>query len=221
MKLNQETLLARIAELKEMGQRAAQSETGSRGILEVDAGLARGFRTAALSFIAKVFGADHSHYQEFDRACSGRWPSDVAQGLAIIDVLRSEIEQGWLTTFGALVAAELFGSFIEMAQHLLAEGYQHAAAVMAGGVLEGHLRRLCEANGIDTYTEKSGAKVPKKADLMNAELAKAGVYTSIDQKLVTGWLGIRNAAAHGKYDEYDQAQVKNMIDGILSFMGKF
>ncbi|MFZ0592306.1 MAG: hypothetical protein WAM39_17735, partial [Bryobacteraceae bacterium] len=95
-----------------------------------------------------------------------------------------------------LVHADVFSDFLEMADHLLEQGYKDAAAVIVGSVLEEHLRKLCQKHGLGT-TINSGA--PKKADLINADLAGAMVYPKLDQKNVTAWLDVRNKAAHGKY----------------------
>jgi hypothetical protein len=59
---------------------------------------------------------------------------------------------------------------------------------------------------------------PKKADTLNAELAKAETYNKLEQKQVTAWLGLRNHAAHGEYDEYDHAQVAGLVRDLRGFM---
>ena len=59
---------------------------------------------------------------------------------------------------------------------------------------------------------------PKKADLLNSDLAKSNVYSKLDLKNVTAWLDLRNNAAHGKYDEYTREQVAVMISGIRDFL---
>jgi len=220
MRANKELLLKRLGELKQMGEAALKTEQGDKYIRYLDQGASRGFRVAGLSFIGNTFGIDHSHYKEFQKCVNGTQIGDIAQGLAILEVLRVEIEQGWLSSISALVAADLFGDFLEMAKYLVGEGYKDAAAVMAGGVLEGHLRRLCGNRQIDTHVTKNGSPSPKKADQLNAELAKDTAYVTTDQKLVTGWLGVRNDAAHGHYDRYTGEQVENMIQGILFFMSK-
>ena len=84
--------------------------------------------------------------------------------------------------------------------------------------VEEHLRQLCVANGLSVESIKSGKPIPKKADLINAELATAGVYGKLDQKSVTSWLDLRNKAAHGKYNEYTKEQVDLMIQGVSNFM---
>jgi hypothetical protein len=60
----------------------------------------------------------------------------------------------------------------------------------------------------------------KKADQMNADLAKANVYNMLDQKQITTWLDLRNKAAHGKYSEYTEDQVGLMIQGVINFMAR-
>lgn len=53
---------------------------------------------------------------------------------------------------------------------------------------------------------------------MNSDLAKADIYSKLDQKNITAWLDLRNKAAHGQYDQYDDAQVKLLIDNIRNFI---
>ncbi|MDX6610131.1 MAG: hypothetical protein QOF85_2056 [Solirubrobacterales bacterium] len=88
----------------------------------------------------------------------------------------------------------MFADFLEMANHLLGEGYKDAAAVIAGSTLEGHLRTLAEKLGLPTSNDVGE---PLKAARLNEDLRKAEAYEKNDQKAVTAWLGIRNDAAHG------------------------
>ena len=124
-------------------------------------------------------------------------------------------------TVKGLVTAELFADFLEMADHLLQQGYKDPAAVIIGSVLEEHLRQLCNANSISIEIENNqGILIPKKADRLNSDLAKENVYSKLDQKAATMWLDLRNKAAHGKYDEYTSEQVTNMYSGITEFMAR-
>ncbi len=130
--------------------------------------------------------------------------------------LRLDYDEGYLNTIQGLVRAELFADFLEMAEHLLEQGYKDPAAVLVGGVIEEHLRALCLAHPIPI--EQSGK--PKNADTMNNELAKAGVYNKLDQKNVTAWLDLRNKAAHGKYNMYTKEQVSTMTLGVNEFTAR-
>jgi hypothetical protein len=40
-------------------------------------------------------------------------------------------------------------------------------------------------------------------------------------KIVTGWLGIRNSAAHGKFDDFTEDQVAQLISGVREFVARF
>lgn len=107
-----------------------------------------------------------------------------------------------------------------MAEHVLDTGYKDPAAVMCGSVLEEHLRQLCLKNGIDTVTSRDRKDIPKKADSLNADLARAGIYSKLDQKMITSWLDLRNFAAHGHYEEYTADQVKNFLSSVTEFMAR-
>lgn len=179
-----------------------------------------GFRTAALSFIDRVYGASHPHFSQFEDRTKASYAGDAERGLAILQAIRSEIAGGWLFTVKGMVASELFSDFLDMAEHLLGQGYKDAAAVMIGSVLEEHLRQLCQRHSIDVADEKDGKLVPRKADRLNSELAKSSVYSAIDQKQVTAWLGLRNEAAHGHYDQYTTQQVEQLLSGVISFVAR-
>lgn len=180
------------------------------------------FRTASLSFIDKVFGADHTYYKEFVKCVDDHSPSEVVEGRGILKAVKQEIDEGWLITVKGIVSAEIFTDFLEMANHLRTQGYKDSAAVMVGGVLEEHLRQMCINNGIpNTVTSpKDGKESHKTSDRMNNELAAAGVYGKLYQKSVTSWLDLRNKAAHGHFEEYDQRQVELMESGVLDFITK-
>jgi hypothetical protein len=102
-----------------------------------------------------------------------------------------------------------------MAEHLLAEDYlgsKDAAAVLAGGTLEEHLRQLCIKNKIP---------IEKSVETMNTKLRTADVYGLNEQKQVTAWYGLRNSAAHAKYDEYDKKDVALFLQGLRYFISKY
>ena len=140
------------------------------------------------------------------------------QGKNGLTGLHEDLKAGYLKSFSELIHAEIFSDYIEMAEYLLEEGYKDPAAVITGSTLEEHLRKLCIKNGIDIVTMSKGKLVPKKADTLNSELTKEGVYSKLELKSVLAWLDLRNKAAHGKYKEYDENQVKQMIMGVRDFI---
>jgi hypothetical protein len=62
---------------------------------------------------------------------------------------------------------------------------------------------------------------PKKLNLMNADLAKQGVYDKNTEKMVTWLAGLRNDAAHGQYGNYDADRVNLMIDSVRNFVTSY
>jgi hypothetical protein len=139
----------------------------------------------------------------------------VTQLRGVLSSLQADLQAGFLKSASQLVRGELFGDFLEMAEHLVEEGYKDAAAVIAGSTLEAHLRQLCQSHGIDLAVDEGRAR---KAESLNVDLAKVEVYSKLDQKSVTAWLGLRNNAAHGHYDQYETGQVSLLISGIRDFI---
>ncbi len=143
--------------------------------------------------------------------------SDIMRSkVGALRALRRDYDAGYLSSVQSLVRAEVFADFLEMAEHLLEQGYKDPCAVLVGGVLEDHLRSLCQGRGIPL--QMSGK--PKKADSMNNDLASAGVYSKLDQKNVTAWLDLRNKAAHAQYGEYNADQVQNLLIGVREFAAR-
>ena len=131
----------------------------------------------------------------------------------ILKALKHDYNAGYLQSIEEIVHADVFSDFLEMAEHLLGEKYKDPAAVMVGGVLEEHLRKLCIKSGIQISENNR----PKKVDRLNSDLGGKDVYTKLDQKSVTAWLDLRNKAAHGKYSEYTIDQVLIMLQGVRNF----
>lgn len=159
-----------------------------------------------------------SRYLEEAMAVHKTWPITSPGRLnllaAILMALKADFEAGHLNSIIEIIHAELFADFLEMADHLLEQGFKDPAAVIAGSVLEEHLRKLCVKHGL--HIDHAGR--PKKADTLNADLGNADVYSKLDQKNVTAWLGLRNSAAHGKYNEYTQAQVSLLVQSVRDFI---
>lgn len=219
--MNTEKLLERVDELATMAAEARRHvRTEHHGTVWLKYEGFYKFKTAATSFILKRFGKEHPYFTEFVEHSSSGTVSNVEIGLGILDAVRDEIRNGCLLTTRGLISADIFGDFMEMAEHLLEENYKDPATVLIGSALEQHLRNLAVAHGVGTIFENRGSITKKKADLLNADLAKAGVYSKIDQKSITAWLGIRNDAAHGHFDNYNKESVQFMLGAVSEFIGR-
>jgi|SRR5271165_3285737 len=135
--------------------------------------------------------------------------------LGVLRAIKADVEAGWLSTVAEVLHADTFANFLEQSTELLDKGYKDAAAVLAGAVLEAHLKLLCQKFSVPV-AQPSGA--PKKATVINVDLVKAGTYGTVQQKAIDAWQGIRNSAAHGDFNDYDEIAVRNMNSGVTAFI---
>jgi hypothetical protein len=132
--------------------------------------------------------------------------------------LRRAVDAGLLVDLRRLLQADIFADFLEMAEHLLTEGFKDAAAVLIGGVLEDTLRKLSQSKGLPVVNSQGK---PLTIDPLNVGLAKADVYQALTKKQITSWADLRNNAAHGNYDKYTPSEVKEMLLFVQRFSGDF
>lgn len=181
----------------------------------VDQNILDEWRIKVKNLLSKSCGLDSEHYKEF---VTGEKPHGFESNLsqfkrlkAVFNAAKDDFAGGYLISIKSLVQAELFDSELEQAKELLNSGYQLAAAVIAGIVLETALRDLCDRNNIPHG----------KLDKMNADLAKIGFYNKLQQKRITALADIRNCAAHGKPEEFNQEDVILMISDIERFLANY
>ncbi len=172
------------------------------------------WRVKAKSLISRACGNESEHLAEFTR---GEAPQHFDSNHEVLKRLRpiflaarSDFQGGHLASLRSLVQAELFDSELDQATELLSQGYKGPAAVVAGVVLETTLRDLCD--------QQSPLIPHGKLDQMNAALAKAGVYNKLQQKRITAIADIRNSAAHGKWSEFSESDVTDMIKDVQRFL---
>lgn len=210
-------ILDRLTALIDMGERvlATQRSPGEMVIGDdrVDTQLAYQWATSVQHLLARVFGHDSEHYRNFEAQTRTLTYSPVCHAQGILKAAKDDYEHGHLFEMRRLVQAEVFGDFLEQAEHLLDAGYYQAAAVLTGGVLEDGLRKLCLANGI-AVAKRS------KVDAMNANLAKKGVFSVLTQKRITVLADLRNKAAHGKWNEFTGDDVREMVQATRQLMEK-
>lgn len=217
--MTKENLLKRVDHLINQGQDVVRTKIFRelKGNY-VNYGKQMGFRSATLSFIENLYSSKHNYYKDFDQRVKGHSLAEAESGINILTAIKTEIENDWLLTIKELVSSEIFADFLEMSKHFLDLKYKDPAAVMIGSTLEEHLRQLCSKHSVISTFEKNGDLIPKKANLLNADLVKNGAYGVLEQKNVTAWLDLRNRAAHGNYDEYSIEQVDLMYQGVSNFI---
>lgn len=211
------TLIERAKYVIELGKEAINQRADDVSANNVKC---RSFKASGLTYLLDLFGEGHPYFNAFKGALQYSYIYNVEEAIGIMNSVINEIERGWLASVKSIVSAEIFSDFLEMAEYLLSEGYKDPSAVMIGSVLEEHLRQLCVKYDIDLTNIKGDKAVPKKADLLNAELCSKDVHNKLDQKSITSWLDLRNKAAHGKYSEYTKDQVELMYQGVLNFIAR-
>ena len=143
--MNSEKLISRVDELIQMGTDVLATETGGGGsIRSVDVISFYKFRSASISFVMKLFGETHPYFTAFSEKVSDAMPLATKCGIGMLHAVKGEIEQGWLTSTRGLISADIFGDFLEMAEHLLTESYKDPAAVLIGSALEQHLKTYAQ-----------------------------------------------------------------------------
>jgi hypothetical protein len=154
----------------------------------------------------------------FDEA----FPPLLIKHVAILKAMKFAYEKGHLDDIAVLVHADLFGDFLEMAGYLLGEGFKDPAAMLTGGVLEEHLRKLCAKQAIPlTVTKARGVIQKNMINQMNTDLYGASVYPKPELMQIQAWGAIRNSADHGKFGDYTKEQVEAMQQGVLGFISRY
>ncbi len=212
-----ERIATRISELIEMGERLLQTKREpSPGTIAfdsfVDSEKAHQWFTSVQSILSRGLGSDSAHYKNFSAiAAKSLTFTPVRRGQGILRAALEDFQHGYLFDIRRLIAAEVSADFLEQAKELYSASYNGPAALMAGCVLEDCLRRLCRRHEL-ALPERP------KLDAMNADLARAGVYNKLTQKRITALADIRNNAAHGNWNQFDQADVRDMINWIANFV---
>jgi hypothetical protein len=144
-------------------------------------------------------------------------------GISFLKSIRHDLEQGLFEDISSQIDAEISAEYLNQAEALLSysrpdDRGEVAAAVITGAVLEHGLRMLCGKLEPQEPVE-SGGKALTLGGLIEA-LKKRTVFNELTAKQLRGWADIRNAAAHGKFDEFTRSQVEAMVSGVTDFLAR-
>lgn len=170
-----------------------------------------GWKAQAGTFVEATCGRESVYYERFTEAVKRNAASSAGQGAAILESIAADITGGHLRKVADLAVAEVFGDFLDMAEHLLSAGYVVPAASLLGAVLEDALRRLCSRNDL---------KISKADDIaaLNNRLASKDIYSNLVRKQVDLWSAVRNAADHGQFSDVRVDDVQAMHIGVVVFL---
>jgi hypothetical protein len=204
----------RLGELVDEGNKVAALEKPSAVgayIQDEDKAALHAWLAKVHNIIATIFG-EHGPYYIQLVGLAKRGVEHSNEVYPIVGLLRgalSDLENGFLLGQEFLIAGEIFDSVLQQAKHLTVSGYKDAAAVLARVVLEDALQRISRSEGLDATLN---------AARLNDALKQKGRYPQPQWRQVLAWLDIGNAAAHGKFDEYDQAAVERLLDDVERFL---
>lgn len=57
-------------------------------------------------------------------------------------------------------------------------------------------------------------------DSLNQNIAGAGVFNASTRSQIDAWRHIRNAADHGNFAEYNEEDVRRMVDGVRDLLSR-
>lgn len=173
------------------------------------------WQVSCLQLFSQIFGAESNYISEFKNHTRFINSEDnydnLRNALGVLKGAKDDYENSYLFDTRTLIEAEVFDEFLEQAEELFKKRYYQAAAVIAGCVLEDGLRKLGQRKIPSFPTGKT-------IDPMNIELAKAGIYNALWQKKITALADTRNKAAHGKWTEFTEKDVEDMIRDVRRFM---
>lgn len=129
----------------------------------------------------------------------------LQQQIAILESIEKRFESS-LFDIKQLVQADLFDSELDVARELLKNKFARAAGAVAGVVLEGHLKQVCDNHNLP---KKSGTIA-----VLNDVLKAAGVI-ELSQSRHIQFLGdIRNKCGHKNPTEPTVEEVDELITGV-------
>lgn len=134
----------------------------------------------------------------------------IAQFEQQLNILKSLSNRFESTLFDIkqLVQADVFDNEIEVSEELLKKGFVRAAGAIAGVVLEGHLKIVCENHKI-----KIVKKNPSISDY-NDLLKKDGIIEAPEWRKIQYLGDIRNTCDHKKKVDPKNEDIEELIGGV-------
>lgn len=204
----------RMKKLIKEGERIASTALGIIPYIG-DSAKVHSWLASVKNILELTFGDKSTYSIDLNNICklsSNVKSQDVFLSMkGLLEGALDDLESGFLVGQEFLIAGEIFDSVLEQAKHLNKAGHKDPAAVLARVVVEDALRRISRKENLDDT---------KKASDLNNELKKAGRYGQPRWRRVQALLDIGNAAAHGKFDEYNSDDVKTIIEEVERFLAE-
>jgi len=170
------------------------------------------------NIIETTFGKNSSRFKRNEELSNGKThlPTQINKIVGLLKAGLSDLEGGFLVSQEFLIAGEIFADVLEQSKYFHSLKHKDVAAMLARTVLEDGLKRIARQEGIELTQYPK--KIAKKASALNDELKKKGRYQEPQRSSIQAWLATGNAAAHGNFNDYDDDEVKTMLEGIEHFL---
>ncbi|HYQ46208.1 MAG TPA: hypothetical protein VER11_29765 [Polyangiaceae bacterium] len=208
---------AKIEKLLTQGEAVLRTRKHQQGVMggseeRVDRNLFGVWAPNVGALVRSVLGESSEHYQRIKNELRTTWPSSTEVIIAVLRSMLDAVNEGYVFDFRGLVRADVESDLISQASDLLDAGHDRAACVIAGSVLEAHLRDIAASWGV-IVTNAAGKHLTLGP--LAIELKKVGAFDGIMQKKVDYLAGLRNEAAHGNPFENRAEDVRRMIADVL------
>ena len=175
----------------------------------------RALVTGALAAVARIAGADSEYYKTIRKPDTDERISVAGPGgpkiipsiLGSLKALRTAVEAGLLRSIEVRLRAAIHDDLLVQSEDLNQAGYHAAAIVLAGGVLENHLRSLCETRELEW---RGSGSISKYNDLLRGD-----VYPQSTWRRIQSVADVRNEAAHGNGQAIQRDEVTDAIPFVL------
>lgn len=158
--------------------------------------------------------APHPSYVIRASELKGEGAATIQRLVGVLVSVRKDIEAGYFRTLEERVREGVFDDLLESAEHILTI-HPAPAAVLAGSVLEEHVRALARAREIDLVDAKER---PRSFEHLSEDLVRHGLFGQSQRKTVAAWYAQRTEAAHGHFENVIADDVPRMIAGVRDFI---
>jgi len=177
--------------------------------------------TRAKVAVERAFPAAHSYttaiswllsecqQMEYDSLPYGHLASHFSHAHGITEAALHDYSNGYLQSVSRAVELRTVEDVLDQAQVLVSDGFLPAAAVLAGGALETHLKALVEDAGLKVKGAGSLAAY-NRAIREQERSGSAALYDKEAAKEVEALAGLRNEAAHSP-SKFDQKRSKEAV----------
>lgn len=206
----QKRLIELIAKADLISNAKTSENFRERTIYHVSIAEVVGWSTSVLNLLQKTFSENSSHFHNFqDQYTTFKgYESEFNILKAILAAAKEDFEGGYLFNLTSLAQAEVLNDALEQAELFLKSDFKDAACVVIGVALETTLKKI---------SLRHDGAIPGLEN-MNTALRKVGVYNLTKQKQITAWIDLRNKGAHGAWDAYSAADIRDMHTGVERFI---